>query len=222
MPALKGKVAKQKKGWQELCRQLAMVAAQEEARKVWKVQANVDLPFNHRWEHVQAVVRMSLLLARMLEADLEVAEAAAWLHDVAKGQPNHGLMGAKEARKLLEKSDFPVEKIPAVLDAIAKHVGLYRPEGAPPIEPLAAAILWDADKLTKLGMQALAYNLSMSFMRGLALSQRRENNAEFTRNVLRHTVASMNTAPAQAIAERRLAAMEAALQAWEAEDDETE
>jgi hypothetical protein len=62
----------------------------------------------------------------------------------------------------------------------------------------------------------------MSFMRGLALSQRRENNAEFTRNVLRHTVASMNTAPARAIAERRLAAMEAALQAWEAEDDETE
>jgi hypothetical protein len=32
----------------------------------------------------------------------------------------------------------------------------------------------------------------------------------------------MNTAPARAIAERRLAAMEAALQAWEAEDDETE
>lgn len=206
--------------WRPVCQQRAQEQAVAEARKAWKVKATKPIPFNHRWEHVQSVVNMALRLGRQTGADLEILEAAAWLHDVCKGEPAHGAAGAREARKLLAQTDFPPEKIEAVADAIGRHVGLYRPVDSPPLEPLEAAVLWDADKLTKLGVQALAYNLSMSYLRGLTLDQRRRNMLEFTHAVLNRTVASMNTLPGRSLAEARYQAMLAVLTTWEREEDE--
>ena len=81
------------------------------------------------------------------------------------------------------------------------------------------AVLWDADKLTKLGVQALAYNLSMSYMRGLTLPQRRSNMLEFTQNVLVRTVESMNTLPARQEAVQRYQVMLEMLEAWQREQE---
>jgi uncharacterized protein len=203
--------------WRLVCRQAAEKQATAEARKAWKVRG--ALPFAHRWEHVKSVVSTALWLAGQTGADLDVVEASAWLHDIRKGTPGHGPNGAREAKRLLLRTNFPLEKVPAVVDAIARHVGLYRAPDAPPLTPLATAVLWDADKLTKLGVQALAYNLSMSYMRGLTLPQRRSNMLEYTQSVLVRTVASMNTPPARQEAARRYAVMLQMLEAWAREQD---
>jgi uncharacterized protein len=112
-----------------------------------------------------------------------------------------------------------LEKLPAVVDAIARHVGLYRGQDVPALTPIETAVLWDADKLTKLGVQALAYNLSMSYMRGLTLPQRRSNMMEFTQNVLIRTVDSMNTLPARQEAAQRYQVMLEMLEAWRREQE---
>jgi uncharacterized protein len=205
--------------WRQVCREAAQKQANAEARKAWKVSSNQAIPFSHRWEHVQAVVSTALWLARLTGADQDVVEASAWLHDVRKGTPGHGPNGAREGKRILLRTDFPLEKVPRVVDAVARHVGLYRPADALPMAPLETAILWDADKLTKLGVQALAFNLSMSFMRGLTLEQRRSNMVEYTQSVLTRTVAGMNTPPARQEAARRYSAMLAMLETWRTETE---
>jgi uncharacterized protein len=101
--------------WREAAREAAFEGAQAELRARADTYPGLGA---YRREHVRAVVRVAVRLAELTGADVEVVEAAAWLHDVSK------------------------------VEAIEKHVGLTTTE---PVEPLEAAILWDADKLTKLG-----------------------------------------------------------------------
>ncbi len=206
--------------WREAVQRAAREAAAAEARRLWRLEGDgaASVPFDHRWEHVRAVVALALHLAQVLAADREVVEAAAWLHDVRKLEPDHARAGAQAAEVILRGTDFPAGKVARVATAIRLHEGLYRPDDAPPLEPLEAAILWDADKLSKLGVQALAYALSAPYAWGRGLSERREHLAAFARQVLSRTVQSMNTSPAQELASRRYRAMMAALAAWEAEE----
>jgi uncharacterized protein len=215
----KARAKKAPPDWRPICRQLAEKQALVEARKAWKVQRSSAVPFAHRWEHIKSVVSTALWLARETGADLDIVEASAWLHDIRKGTPGHGPAGAREAKRILLRTNFPTEKVPAVVDAIARHVGLYRAPGTPALAPVEVAVLWDADKLTKLGVQALAYNLSMSYMRGLTLPQRRSNMLEFTQSVLIRTVESMNTPPAQQEAAERYQVMLEMLEAWRREQE---
>ena len=119
--------------WQPAVRQTAQEAAAREAARAG------DGAFNYRWEHIQAVVTTARRLATLVGADAQIVEAAAWLHDVAKGvkdaqgQDLHGCIGAERAECLLSHTDFPPDKIPAVADAIRKHVGLVTEA---PVEPL--------------------------------------------------------------------------------------
>lgn len=201
--------------WRRACMNVAEERARREAQQSWQ-RTGQSVFFEHRWEHVQQVVSIALRLAAETGADREIVEAAAWLHDVNKAQPNHGVHGAAEARRILAATDFPAHKISAVADAILKHVGLYR--DGDPVAPLEAAVLWDADKLSKLGVQALIYSLSTAHVAGMSLAQRRKYADEFTRTVLERTVASMHTEPARVEARRRYAAMLAALDAWADEE----
>jgi len=151
--------------WQERVISVARERAREESLKLWGRLSDEEPPFNYRLEHLKAVVCIAEGLALKLGADLEIVRAAAWLHDLAKEgiaeliEDGHGVVGAEEARKILERTDFPRGKIGAVCQAIAEHVGLYRDH---PLEPLEAAILWDADKLAKLGAISLAHFLCLS------------------------------------------------------------
>ena len=43
-----------------------------------------DVSFNYRWEHITTVVTLALRLAELTGADVEIVEAAAWLHDICK------------------------------------------------------------------------------------------------------------------------------------------
>ncbi|RIK25941.1 MAG: hypothetical protein DCC55_40320 [Chloroflexi bacterium] len=205
--------------WRTICQRAAAEQAIQEARTGWRLADNQPVPFDHRWEHVQEVVRLALWLAHETNADLETVEAAAWLHDVCKGQRSHAALGATAATRILAKTDFPAGKIPAVADTIRQHEKLYRPADAAPLQPIEAAVLWDADKLTKLGAQALAFMLSAHYLAGQPLDERLRNCEEFTQETLSRTVRSMNTAPARQLAVERYQHMVQVLDLWRQENE---
>ncbi|MEZ4633449.1 MAG: HD domain-containing protein [Caldilineaceae bacterium] len=206
--------------WRSKAQALARRRAEREAMQKWRVDDAAQIPFSYRWEHVQAVVGLAIHLAEQLDADCEVMEAAAWLHDICKMEPQHALVGAAEASVVLADTDFPPHKIAAVVDAIRQHEGMTRPEDAPPLTPIEAAILWDADKLSKLGVQTIVYSMSAPYGNGKSLPQRRADFKRFAERTLSRTVDSMNTPPAREIAQRRYAEMMQALAMWAVEESE--
>jgi uncharacterized protein len=204
--------------WKNKVRTLAQTRADQEALHHWRMDNPAQIPFRYRWEHVQAVVGLALHLATQLNADVDIVEAAAWLHDIRKMEPQHALAGAAEAYNVLIDTDFPQDKVEAVVNAIRQHEGMYRPEGASPLIPVEAAILWDADKLSKLGVQTIIYSMSAPYANGKSLTERRTEFKRFAESTLTRTVASMNTSPAQKIAARRYADMMNTLATWAVEE----
>jgi uncharacterized protein len=177
---------------------------------------DLDVSFNYRWEHVKAVVTLANRLAALTGADAETVEAAAWLHDVCKWThgEDHPVAGAAFARAFLPTTDFPPQKIDAVAEAIAVHQGLYRDQ---PIQELTAQVLWDADKLAKIGLTAVFHwtggALAGDEIRTMDDLIARGRDAEWQAR----TVASMHTAPARRAAKKRLAAYNALWDTLESE-----
>lgn len=181
---------------------------------MWGQDPGESPRFNYRWEHIRAVVRLCDRLGRQLGADLEVLEAAAWLHDIVKTHskqpvtPPDAVLAAEEARRILRGTDFPPSKIDLVHEAIRTHEGLFRDSL---LQRLESAVLWDADKLSKLGATYLVHNLCMS----PAFDPIFEGKATDTDLVLRslekwlgmgeRIVASMNTDLGRIEGARRLA-----------------
>lgn len=197
--------------WLEIAIAQAVERAREESQELWGEEGG-EPRFNYRLEHIKAVVAIAEQLAEELSADREVVRAAAWLHDLAKdevaeGQDGHGKGGAREAQKVLEGTDFPNEKIPRVMEAIAEHVGLFRDK---PLEDLEVAILWDADKLSKLGATSLVHHLltSPAWEPGITTERILEWYREWLGTAAR-IVKSMNTEPGRKMAEERYKFLEA-------------
>ncbi len=122
----------------------------------------LDVPFfNYRGTHVTEVVRIAKYLARETGADYDVVVMAAWFHDVAKpgtegtGRP-HGPECAAVARTYLLKEGVNPEVVERVCDAIEKHVGYTRDA---PLTPLEAQVVWESDKLAKLGITSMLFHL---------------------------------------------------------------
>lgn len=188
--------------WREAARDRMYAATLAELRGRLGTE---QVSFNYRWEHVTTVVKLALRLAELTDADAEVVEAAAWLHDVCKFSHGnrHPQAGATEARALLPTTDFPPRKIEAVARAIADHMGLWRDE---PLTVLESQVLWDADKLAKIGLTAIFHWtggwLAGQEMRALedVIARGRDADWQF------RTVASMHTAPARRAGAARLAA----------------
>ena len=156
-------------GWENLCRALADKRSRQEEELDWNLPADAPLPYRYRWEHVKDVVENARMLARRLGADEDACVAAAWLHDIRKLEDQHGRRGAAEAVRVLKATDFPQHKIGTVDIAIRLHEGFSSGRRDQPLEPIEAAILWDADKLTKLGVPQLAHILGTA--RAMHLSQ---------------------------------------------------
>ncbi len=192
--------------WRPAARQAMWQAAIQEA-----TEDNHGLvpAFNYRWEHVTAVVTLAVKLAHLTGADGEVVEAAAWLHDVTKQDGEaHARTGADFARAFLAQTDFPPKKIEPVAQAIADHLGLWREE---PLSNLESMVLWDADKLSKLGLTAAIHWAGMALSGGKPVTSidliARAQHAEWQSK----TVASLHTGPARRAAESRLRAF---IQLW--------
>ncbi len=200
--------------WTAQCRQLADARAWTEEELAWQREAGCPVQFRFRWEHVQQVVQEAQNLARLLHADQDIVTAAAWLHDICKMEPNHGVRGAEAAAEFLIGTSFCPTKIPAVDHAIRHHAGLFRRPGAAPLTPVGTAILWDADKLTKLGVPQIASLLCGPQAQGYTLAERRDQIHSYVFSWIHRTVESMNTAPAREMAGIRYAQMQDFLELW--------
>lgn len=77
--------------------------------------------------------------------------AAVWIHDRCQPQfegKHHAALAAEWVRNNLASIGFPTNKVPSVEYAVANHSN--RP-GSIPVEAWEARIVWDADKLSKVG-----------------------------------------------------------------------
>ena len=189
---------------EEIVRLGSEVAAIEEWSTV-QARHNVAL-YNYRFDHVKQVVGIANSIAREAGADEQIVMLAAWLHDVAKpgmgGIQKHGDASAEMAREiLLEKSVSP-EIIERVCDVIRKHVGLTLEKS---IQPLEAQVLWDADKIAKLGAVGLIHYLvnGIKINPGFMLDEVSVQVNDFVK-LGERIVDSMNTKPGRAMAKARL------------------
>jgi putative nucleotidyltransferase with HDIG domain len=121
---------------------------------------------NHTMDHIHLTVDLSRYLASKENANSEVCIAAAYLHDIAKGDAaeepkgdfaklkkrsdGHGPNGAEEAKEFLKRLDAPDSFIEQVHYAISQH------DNDLPKKTIEAKVLWDADKLQLVGPLGLA------------------------------------------------------------------
>jgi uncharacterized protein len=202
--------------WRPACEQALRSFSDADAIRVWGIGHEVDgvyQPiFNYRYEHTYAAVLLARWLAPLVGADLEVVECAAWLHDVAKrlndqlGKDTHAQDASARVPEILEGTDFPPGKIPAVRHAIEHHVGLKLTKR---LEPIETACLWDCDKLSKIGAASLIHFgcISGAFQPITTAEILRRGEAWLA--LARGITASFNTAPAREEGQRRLAFLEA-------------
>ena len=171
-------------------------------QEILRRYGSMDVSFNYRWEHVTSVVRLATRLAALTGADTEVVEAASWLHDIRKEtKARHALEGAAYARQFLPTTDFPPEKVERVAHAIEVHMGLWRDE---PLADLEAMVLWDADKLAKIGLTAV-FHWTGGSLAGFQPTSIQEIIAKCQEaDWQQKTVASMHTEPARRAAQIRL------------------
>ena len=106
---------------------------------------------------------------------------------------------------------------PAVATVIADHMGLWLDE---PLHSLESQVLWDADKLAKIGYTAAFHWTGNVLSKGKKPYTTRDlvangRNADWQRK----TVESMHTEPARRAAAKRLAAYNALWDGLEAELD---
>lgn len=76
--------------------------------------------------HVQYVVEYAKQLAKKLNADIDIVEISALIHDIGKlngEEENHHIKGAEYAEKYLQKLNYPQEKIDRVKHCILAHRG---------------------------------------------------------------------------------------------------
>jgi len=107
----------------------------------------------HDWFHVERVFRTALKIGKTEKADMSILKPAVLLHDIARKKEDmgkvkcHAQEGAKMAKKILNKLNYPQEKIEKIIYAIGVH--RYKLQIKP--KTLEAQILQDADRLDALG-----------------------------------------------------------------------
>jgi uncharacterized protein len=123
-----------------------------------KAKESMETSGSHEFSHVERVYKLAVKIAKNEKADIDIVKAAALLHDIARIMEDSGKIkchaeeGAKTAGKILEKTDFPKEKIKGVCEAIRLH----RFSRGLKAETKEAMIIQDADRLDAIGAIAIA------------------------------------------------------------------
>ncbi len=123
----------------------------------------------HDFDHVQRVYHMATRIALAENADLEIVQTAALLHDVADSEAgtaareNHHIASAEFAVEVLQKESWQPERIAAVQHCIRAHRFRARDERP---ETLEARVLFDADKLDVLGAVGVARTVGYAVQAG--------------------------------------------------------
>jgi len=112
----------------------------------------------HDFHHTERVYNLCMHIGKKEDANLEILELAALLHDIGreeemktKGKICHAEYGSKIAQKILEKRNFDKEEIDKIIHCIQCH--RFRKNKVP--ESKEAKILFDADKLDSIGAVGL-------------------------------------------------------------------
>lgn len=79
-------------------------------------------------EHIKYVVKNAVELAKKYEADVEIVELGALLHDIAMPseygeREQHNIYGAEIAEQLLTELNYPKERIEHVKNCVLNHRG---------------------------------------------------------------------------------------------------
>jgi uncharacterized protein len=101
----------------------------------------------HGYEHTERVFRVCQVLGAEAGADLDTLLPAALLHDIARGEENHAVASAEQAKVVLEALGMTRDRIEAIIMAISAHSF----SGGSKPQSLEAQILSDADKLDAMG-----------------------------------------------------------------------
>lgn len=109
---------------------------------------------SHEFSHTERVYNMSLIIAKSeKEIDLDILKTAVLLHYIAREKEDkgececHAKEGAKMAKEILLKTEFPKEKI----DKVTYVINIHRHSSGIKPETKEAEILQDADRLDALG-----------------------------------------------------------------------
>lgn len=123
-----------------------------------------NFTFNYRAEHTELVLSIGIEMGEKLGADMEILKAALLLHDIGRSivEKGHAKVGAQMAEEILINTNFPQKKIDKVKYAITTHVAWD--ESVP--ETLEVCILWDADKLSKLGASIILHKAMILPLKG--------------------------------------------------------
>ncbi len=125
---------------------------------------------SHDWFHVKRVYRLSKLISKKKDVNLEIIQISALLHDIgrpleAKGKiENHAAWGAKESEKILSEI-IDEKKIEEIQHCIRSH--RYQVGTEP--KSLEAKIISDADNLDALGAIGIARVFSYGGNKGIPI-----------------------------------------------------
>ncbi len=195
---------------EETLKRIVETTTRKAAIEEWQeASEKQDAPlYNYRLDHVEEVVNLAKYIAKDTGANMEVIILSAWLHDLAKpgvksiSTKNHGVLSAELAADVLSREGVDPDIIYQVSDVIQKHVGLTIKE---PLEPIEAQVLWEADKILKLGVIGLFQQILNGV--GLFPGENLCNIADRLRNFLplaEKIVACINTEQGERIARERL------------------
>lgn len=171
----------------------------------------------HGMDHVLRVHRTALWIAERVGADLEIVNAAALLHDIARRKEGNGEChchaeeGSRQAGQILNALGFDQKKVEKVCHCIAVH----RYSKAKEPQTLEAKVLQDADRLDALGAICVArvfmynglhqmpmYEPDLNPVEGYS-GQRTTAINHFYEKILKLTPETFHTGPAKRVARRR-------------------
>ncbi|MHA2273597.1 MAG: HD domain-containing protein [Candidatus Hodarchaeales archaeon] len=185
-----------------------------------KAQTTAESPlFDYRFDHVVNVVHIVKQLARDNNADINIVTIAGWLHDIAKpgmeSIQDHGILSAEIASEVLRKEGVEEKVIENVCDVIRKHVGLTLDE---PLTPIEAQILWEADKLVKLGIIGFIHSLVyyVKFRPGMSSNNLAKEFRDYI-PLAERIAASMDTDSGKSLARQRLRNLKRIIESLESE-----
>lgn len=143
-----------------------MPISEEEARSWYEDSDEV-----HNFEHVLRVEKMARRIALAEGADLEIVQAAAYLHDSRGASPEadgqarkgHHITSAEFAGEVLAAKGWEKERIEAVQHCIRAH--RFRHDEERP-ETIEAMCVFDADKLDVLGAVGAARTIAYAVLAG--------------------------------------------------------
>ncbi|MDA8137242.1 MAG: HD domain-containing protein [Desulfobacteraceae bacterium] len=114
---------------------------------------------SHDWEHTLRVHRLCLRIGPIEGADMEVLEAAAYLHDIGRADQDavngslcHAVKGAEKARMILASLPLDKERKQNIIHCVRAH--RFRDDHPP--TTIEAKVLFDADKLDAIGAVGVA------------------------------------------------------------------